>query len=145
MARVQLALNVSDLDVAVDFYRRLFDTEPAKRHDGYANFAIDSPPLKLVLFEGSGEPGTLNHLGVEVETSAEVTAAASRLEEDGLDASDPARGTCCFATQDKTWVTGPDDTPWEFYTVLSDSPTPAVGDGGCCSAPVASAEVSAAR
>ncbi|MCZ7528951.1 MAG: VOC family protein [Acidimicrobiia bacterium] len=144
-ARVQLALNVSDLDEAVDFYRRLFGTEPAKRHDGYANFAIDSPPLKLVLFENAEAPGSLNHLGIEVPTSAEVTTTAQRLDAQGLDAGDPGRETCCYATQDKVWVTGPDETRWEIYTVLADSPTRAVGDGGCCSAPVAGAEVSAAR
>lgn len=143
MARVQLALNVSDLDEAVDFYRRLFGTEPAKRRDGYANFAVADPPLKLVLFEGAGEPGTLNHLGVEVPTTAEVTAATQRIADEGLNPGETSREVCCHAEQDKAWVAGPDDTPWEFYTVVDDAP--ATADGGCCGAPAASAEVTVAR
>ena len=117
MSRVQLALNVSDIDEAIAFYSKLFATEPAKVKPGYANFAIADPPLKLVLFEGSGEPGTLNHLGVEVFSTDEVAAAQARLggtPEDGV--------TCCYAVQDKVWVDGPDSRPWEIYTVLADAP-----------------------
>jgi catechol 2,3-dioxygenase-like lactoylglutathione lyase family enzyme len=122
---VQLALNVSDLEAAIEFYSKLFATEPAKRRPGYANFAIADPPLKLVLFEGGGEPGSLNHLGVEVESPAEAAAAAQRLHGDletGV--------TCCYAVQDKVWVDGPDDRPWEIYTVVADaSDSPACS---CC-------------
>jgi catechol 2,3-dioxygenase-like lactoylglutathione lyase family enzyme len=130
MARVQLALNVSDLDTAIEFYSKLFATEPTKRRPGYANFAIADPPLKLVLFEGAGEPGSLNHLGIEVATSDEVRAAQARLAGDDL-ATTPEDGvTCCFAVQDKVWVDGPDDRPWEIYTVLGD----AADTTTCCSA-----------
>ena len=104
MPRVQLALNVDDLDAAIDFYSKLFRTEPAKVRDGYASFAIDEPPLKLVLVAGYGKPGTLNHLGVEVETSADVQEAKARLSDDGLDPSAEEGTECCYATQDKVWV-----------------------------------------
>ncbi len=119
MARVQLALNVPDIDEAVGFYSKLFATEPAKRRPGYANFAISDPPLKLVLFENADAEARLNHLGVEVMTSAEVTAHQTRLTGEGLDPVDES-GTCCFAKQDKVWVDGPDGA-WEIYTVLDDS------------------------
>lgn len=121
MARLQLALDVDDLDAAVDFYSRLFATPPAKRHPGYANFAIADPPLKLVLFEGP-KSGTLNHLGIEVDSVAEVAAARTRLAGEGLAPVDDP-GVCCFADQDKVWVTGPDGQRWEVYTVLADAPT----------------------
>lgn len=120
MARVQLALNVSNLDEAVAFYSKLFATAPAKLRPGYANFAIAEPPLKLVLFEGTGEPGTLNHLGVEVASTAEVGAAHRRLTDEGLATATEDQVACCYAVQDKVWVDGPDKTPWEIYTVLAD-------------------------
>ena len=124
MSRVQLALNVSDLDAAVVFYSKLFDTEPAKRRAGYANFAVIEPPLKLVLIESAGTPGTLNHLGVEVESSDAVDASHQRLVEAGL-ATAPETGVdCCYAKQDKVWVDDPDGAPWEIYTVLGDSEVP---------------------
>ena len=127
MSRVQLALNVTDIDAAVDFYATLFGAEPAKRRPGYANFAIAEPPLKLVLIEnpegrGDGVVGALNHLGVEVESPEEVHAATSRLSTEGLDPEVQESTTCCFAVQDKAWVNDPDGTPWEVYTVLADAP-----------------------
>ena len=121
MSRVQLALNVSDIDDAVAFYTKLFGTEPAKRQPGYANFAVDSPPLKLVLIENAEAPGSLNHLGVEVFSTDEVTAAQRRLADDGLDTSTQDNVTCCYAVQDKVWVEDPDGAPWEIYTVLADA------------------------
>lgn len=125
MSRVQLALNVADLDAAIDFYAKLFATAPAKVRPGYANFAIDEPPLKLVLIEGTGEPGSLNHLGVEVGSTDEVTAATARLAGDGLATATEENVSCCFAVQDKVWVDGPDGEPWEIYTVLGDAEHPA--------------------
>jgi len=127
MSRVQLALNVRDVDAAVDFYRKLFGVEPAKRRPGYANFAIAVPPLKLVLIEdpdarGAGVAGALNHLGVEVETSAEVGAATQRLTGQGLATLTQDATSCCYAVQDKVWVHDPDGAPWEVYTVLADAP-----------------------
>src|SRR5688572_9025723 len=107
MSRVQLALNVPDIDAAVDFYSKLFATEPAKRKPGYANFAIADPPLKLVLFEHAGAASRLNHLGVEVGSSDQVWAHQSRLTDEGVESIDES-GTCCFAKQDKVWVDGPD-------------------------------------
>ncbi len=124
MSRVQLALNVDDLDAAVDFYSRLFATPPAKRRDGYANFAVADPPLKLVLFEQPGKGGTINHLGVEVGSSAEVGAASARLAADGLATAVEDDVACCYARQDKVWVDGPSGEPWEIYTVLEDVEMP---------------------
>jgi lactoylglutathione lyase len=121
MSRVQLALNVDDLDAAILFYSRLFNTEPAKRKPGYANFAIAQPPLKLVLQENPGSGGSINHLGVEVESSDTVQAEIARLAEAGLFTDEQIGTTCCFATQDKVWVTGPGGEKWEVYTVLADS------------------------
>jgi len=124
MSRVQLALNVNDIDEAVSFYTRLFGAEPAKRRPGYANFAINEPPLKLVLLEHPGQGGTLNHLGVEVDSTAAVDAQQARLAEAGLAAVDERDTTCCYARQDKFWVTGsPGGERWEIYAVLEDSPT----------------------
>jgi catechol 2,3-dioxygenase-like lactoylglutathione lyase family enzyme len=123
MSRVQLALNVDDLDEAVKFYSKLFNSEPAKLKDGYANFAIADPPLKLVLLQNSGKGGTINHLGVEVESSEQVRAEIARLSGEGLFTDEEIGTTCCFATQDKVWVTGPAGEKWEVYTVLADSDT----------------------
>ena len=120
MARVQLALNVADLDAAIEFYSKMFATEPAKVKPGYANFAIADPPLKLVLFAGAGEPGTLNHLGVETETAAEVVAAERRLAADGLETTGVDDTQCCYAEKTETWVLGP-DTKWEWYVKTGDS------------------------
>lgn len=118
MARVQLALNVSDLDEAVTFYTRLFGTEPAKLRPGYANFAIADPPLKLVLFEGDAAE-RINHLGIEVPTPADVQDAAERLEAEG-ELPRAEQGECCYALQEKFWLDDPDGAPWEVYTVLAD-------------------------
>jgi catechol 2,3-dioxygenase-like lactoylglutathione lyase family enzyme len=133
MSRVQLALNVGDLDASIQFYTTLFQTPPAKIRDGYANFAIAEPPLKLVLIAGDGEPGTLNHVGVEVETTDEVAAAAERLRAEGAACDVQEATTCCFAVQDKVWVTGP-EIPWEIYTVLADASVMHPVDGECCTA-----------
>ncbi len=133
MSRVQLAINVSDIDEAIVFYTKLFATEPAKVKPGYANFVIAEPPLKLVLIEGHGEPGTLNHLGVEVASTDDVGAAQARLAATGLATATEDEVTCCFAVQDKVWVDGPDHEPWEIYTVLADADTESiVGDAMCC-------------
>lgn len=122
MSRVQLALNVSDVDAAVAFYSQLFQTEPAKRRPGYANFAIANPPLKLVLIENPQAAGRLNHLGVEVETTAEVMTETHRLKALNLLTISEDRVDCCYALQNKVWVDDPDGAPWEIYTVLADSP-----------------------
>ncbi|MFN2504735.1 MAG: ArsI/CadI family heavy metal resistance metalloenzyme [Acidimicrobiales bacterium] len=124
MSRVQLALNVDDLDAAISFYSKLFATEPVKVREGYANFAIDSPPLKLVLFEQPGKGGTINHLGVEVESAEAVGAAQTRLALDGLATASEEGVACCYARQDKVWVDGPSGEPWEIYTVLEDVEMP---------------------
>jgi catechol 2,3-dioxygenase-like lactoylglutathione lyase family enzyme len=118
--RLQLALNVADLDEAVDFYTRMFGVEPAKTRPGYANFAIADPPLKLVLFEGDGAPGTINHLGVETETTDEVEAAERRLTDVGLETTGVDDTVCCYAEKTETWVEGPDDTRWEWYVKHGD-------------------------
>jgi catechol 2,3-dioxygenase-like lactoylglutathione lyase family enzyme len=123
MSRVQLALNVDNLDEAVTFYSKLLNTQPAKRKPGYANFAVAEPPLKLVLLENPGQGGTLNHLGVEVQSSEQVHEEIARLQGEGLFTDEEIGTTCCFATQDKVWVTGPTGEKWEIYTVLADSET----------------------
>ncbi|MER7584341.1 ArsI/CadI family heavy metal resistance metalloenzyme [Kitasatospora sp. NPDC097691] len=153
MSRVQLALRVADLEGSVAFYSKLFGTEPAKLRPGYANFAIAEPPLKLVLIEGEpGEDTRLDHLGVEVESTEQVTAATARLQEAGLatfedgGTSRPKAGgdtSCCYALQDKTWVTGPGKEPWEVYVVKADAdtlgksaegaPDACCGTTACCS------------
>jgi catechol 2,3-dioxygenase-like lactoylglutathione lyase family enzyme len=138
MSRVQLALNVDDLDEAITFYSKLFNTEPAKVKPGYANFAITEPPLKLVLLENPGHGGTLNHLGVEVTSSDTVHAEIARLTDEGLFTDAEINTTCCFAAQDKVWVTSPSGERWEVYTVLADSdtfgPSTDQADQTCCTA-----------
>jgi len=136
--RLQLALNVADLDKAVDFYTRMFGVEPAKTRPGYANFAIADPPLKLVLFEGGGEPGSINHLGVETESADEVVAAEARLSEADLETTGVADTQCCYAQKTETWLAGPDGARWEWYVKTGDSEQFAnivVSSGGsaCCS------------
>jgi catechol 2,3-dioxygenase-like lactoylglutathione lyase family enzyme len=134
MSRVQLALNVSNLEEAIDFYSKFFNTPPAKVRPGYANFAVEQPPLKLVLIEGAGEPGTINHLGVEVSSTQEVGAASARLTAEGFATDVEEQTTCCYAIQDKVWVDGPDASRWEVYTVLADANGAAAlgGDERCC-------------
>jgi catechol 2,3-dioxygenase-like lactoylglutathione lyase family enzyme len=146
MSRVQLALNVDDVDEAVAFYSKLFGTEPAKRRPGYANFAIAEPPLKLVLLENPGSGGSLNHLGVEVADVDTVDAEQTRLAESGLASTDERGTTCCYAKQDKFWVEGaPNGERWEIYTVLADSQTfsgqPGDGPERCGSANDEASEV----
>lgn len=121
MSRVQLALNVADLDESIEFYSRLFRTTPAKVREGYANFSIADPPLKLILFANAGEPGSLNHIGVEVDSTEQVAAAIAQAAADGFTQDVQDNVSCCFAVQDKTWIQGPDNA-WEFYTVLGDAP-----------------------
>jgi catechol 2,3-dioxygenase-like lactoylglutathione lyase family enzyme len=127
MSRLQLALNVSDIDASVDFYSKLFGTEPAKRRPGYANFAIAEPPLKLVLFENPTATGKLNHLGIEVESSQKVMEASDRLKQANLTIKAEPQTTCCYALQDKIWISDTDGDDWEIYTVLEDSETFACG------------------
>lgn len=132
MSRVQLALNVDELDEAIAFYSKLFGCSPAKRKPGYANFAVADPPLKLVLLEKPGHGGSINHLGVEVASSEVVHAQIAGLTEAGLFTDEEIGTTCCFATQDKVWVTGPDGERWEVYTVLADSETFGAGPTPSC-------------
>ena len=141
MSRVQLALRVADLEGSVAFYSKLFGAEPAKRRPGYANFAIAEPPLKLVLIEGQpGEPTRMDHLGVEVETPAEVATATARLAADGLPTRTEENTACCYAVQDKVWVTGPGDEPWEVYVVKGDADALDKATDSACCAPAATAE-----
>ncbi|MFI0237961.1 ArsI/CadI family heavy metal resistance metalloenzyme [Streptomyces sp. NPDC016845] len=139
MSRVQLALRVGDLEASIAFYTKLFGTEPVKRREGYANFAVAEPPLKLVLIEGEGEPGQetrLDHLGVEVGSADEVAAATGRLKEAGLATFVENDTSCCYALQDKVWVHGPGKEPWEVYVVKGDTDSLAKSDdaaGQCCS------------
>jgi catechol 2,3-dioxygenase-like lactoylglutathione lyase family enzyme len=139
MSRVQLALRVPDLDASIAFYTKLFGTEPAKLRDGYANFAIAEPPLKLVLVEGgAGEDTRMDHLGVEVDTTEAVHAASTRLSEAGLATAEERDTTCCYALQDKVWVHGPGREPWEVYVVKADADTLTKQEGStCCGGPAA--------
>jgi catechol 2,3-dioxygenase-like lactoylglutathione lyase family enzyme len=139
MSRVQLALSVADLEGSIAFYSRLFGAEPAKRRPGYANFAIADPPLKLVLIEGQpGEPTRMDHLGVEVQTAEEVTAATTRLAAEGLATATEEDTACCYAVQDKVWVTGPGDEPWEVYVVKGDADALDKQECSACCVPGAS-------
>ena len=131
MSRIQLALSVKDVDEAVDFYSKLFATPVTKRLPGYANFAIDEPPLKLVLIEDPTNAGRMNHLGVEVFSTDEVAAASRRLSADGLSTKEES-GACCYADQEKVWVNDPDGAPWEIYTVLGDADTLSPVSEDCC-------------
>ena len=133
MSRIQLALNVGDLNASIEFYTKLFKTPPAKIRENYANFAIAEPPLKLVLIAGQGEPGTLNHVGVEVESTDLVAAAAAHMQAEGAECEIQDSTTCCFAVQDKVWITGP-EIPWEIYTVLADAAVMHPAEGECCGA-----------
>jgi catechol 2,3-dioxygenase-like lactoylglutathione lyase family enzyme len=148
MSRVQLAINVDDLETSIDFYSRLFATQPAKVRPGYANFAVAEPPLKLVLIENPGQGGSLNHLGVEVEDVDTVDSIQIRLAEDGLATIDERGTICCYAKQDKFWVEGtPNGEAWEIYTVLADSATaggPAEGSDCDCGNATAQSKESAA-
>jgi catechol 2,3-dioxygenase-like lactoylglutathione lyase family enzyme len=134
VSRVQLAINVNDLNESIAFYSKLFGTEPAKLRPGYANFAIAEPPLKLILMENPGLGGSLNHLGVEVADTDVVDAEQTRLTAAGLASVDERDTTCCYAKQDKFWVqSAPNGESWEVYTVLEDSPTfYGDEDGQCC-------------
>jgi len=150
MSRVQLALNVDNLDESISFYSRLFNTQPAKVRPGYANFAVAEPPLKLILMENPGQGGSINHLGVEVETVDKVDSEQNRLATEGFASIDERGTTCCYAKQDKFWVEGaPNGERWEVYTVLSDSDTFAAADAEattCCGTDVeADSATTAAR
>jgi catechol 2,3-dioxygenase-like lactoylglutathione lyase family enzyme len=144
MSRVQLALNVADLEQSIAFYSHLFGVQPHKRRPGYANFALDEPPLKLVLIEvpsserGTGAAGALNHLGIEVFDEAEVWQAADRLRDAGLATFDERDTTCCYAVQDKVWVHDPAGAPWEVYVVKNDNPTDGAADAGHTALPMLS-------
>ncbi|WP_330290368.1 ArsI/CadI family heavy metal resistance metalloenzyme [Streptomyces sp. NBC_00576] len=143
-SRVQLALRVPDLDASVAFYTQLFNTEPAKLRDGYANFTITDPPLKLVLIEGSaGEATRMDHLGVEVETTEAVHTATTRLSEAGLTTDVENDTTCCYAVQDKVWVHGPGQEPWEVYVVKADADSLAKQQGSTCCAGAAESDTDA--
>lgn len=131
MSRVQLALNVTDIDAAAEYYGKLFGAEPAKRREGYVNFAIEDPPLKLVLIENT-TGGSINHLGVEVNSTDEVMAADRRLTSEGLDTKVEEDVACCYAVQDKTWSKDPDGVDWEIYTVLADSDTMSTSEAATC-------------
>ena len=133
MSRLQLALNVDDLETSIAFYSTLFDTAPHKVRPGYANFAVDQPPLKLVLIENAGKGGSINHLGVEVEDVDTVDSELTRLAASGFATTEERDTTCCYAKQDKFWVENtPDGERWEVYTVLADAPVMIAEDSGCC-------------
>ncbi|MGI9624518.1 MAG: ArsI/CadI family heavy metal resistance metalloenzyme [Acidimicrobiales bacterium] len=137
MSRLQLGMNVENLDAAVDYYSKLFDTTPAKREPGYANFAIANPPLKLVLFENAGDHGTINHLGIEHENADAVHSELDRVREAGLEVHSEGEDHCCYAFKDEGWIDGADGHRWEIYTVLADAPTAGHLDGPevCCAEP----------
>jgi catechol 2,3-dioxygenase-like lactoylglutathione lyase family enzyme len=144
MSRVQLALRVPDLEGSIAFYSKLFGTEPAKRRPGYANFAVAEPPLKLVLIEGKDEEATrMDHLGVEVEDSGLVTDAAERLAAAGLATFEENDTSCCYALQDKVWVTGPGKEPWEVYAVKADADTLEKTEASACCTPQTTSTTSA--
>jgi catechol 2,3-dioxygenase-like lactoylglutathione lyase family enzyme len=121
VSRFQLSINVRDVEAAVAFYEKLLGVAPAKHREGYANFVVADPPLKLIIIEGEGDPGTINHVGIEVPDTDAVVAETKRIAEMGLPFKVDDTHTCCFATQDKVWTQDPDGVPWEIYTVLTDT------------------------
>jgi len=121
MSRFQISINVADADAAVAFYEKLFGVTPVKHRPGYANFVVDDPPLKLIVIEKEGAPGTINHLGIEVADTDTVSAESERLRALNLPTKDDPMHTCCFATQEKVWTIDPDAVPWELYTVVDDA------------------------
>lgn len=147
-SRLQLALNVDDLDAAIDFYTRMFATEPAVVRPGYANFAVENPPLKLVLNERMGADGSINHLGVEVMSKEEVSEAEARLVAEGLDTTGVAETLCCYAEKTETWLTAPDGNRWEWYVRTGDADTYAnvvvSKEGSACCPPAAEAQATPA-
>jgi catechol 2,3-dioxygenase-like lactoylglutathione lyase family enzyme len=135
--RLQLALNVDDLDQAIDFYTKMFNTPVNKTREGYANFAIENPPLKLVLFEGAGESGSINHLGVETETASEVVAAEARIADEGIETTGIDDTVCCYAEKTETWVHAPDGNRWEWYVKTGEADqlenmVVSGANGSCC-------------
>lgn len=121
MSRFQISLNVDDAGAAVEFYTKLFGVGPAKQRDGYANFVVADPPMKLIVIENEGAPGTINHVGIEYADGVEVAAQTERVAAAGLPVKVDDVHTCCYATQDKAWTQDPDGVPWEMYTVVSDA------------------------
>lgn len=133
--RLQLALNVRDIEEAINYYTKLFDTQPHKRREGYANFAIDNPPLKLVLIENPDADDRINHLGVEADQDDDLGEIIKRLERDDIANKIEDQITCCFATQDKVWSTEPQGLNWEWYTITNDNPDePNVSKTSACCA-----------
>ena len=138
--RLQLALNVDDLEEAIDFYSKMFEAPVHKRKPGYANFAIDNPPLKLVLFERPGAGERINHLGVEVFREEDVAAATDRIQAAGIDHRIEQETRCCHATQNKVWATEPQGLRWEWYRITDDTdalfdalgPRTAEAEAACC-------------
>ena len=128
--RLQLALNVSNLDEAVNYYSRLFGARPHKQRPGYANFALNEPPLKLVLFENPHASERLNHLGVEVFDQTTLDTAVERLETHGIAATTRSTDICCHSAQDKIWSLGPDNERWEWYQIVDD--TAEIRQAKCC-------------
>ncbi|MEL6890705.1 MAG: ArsI/CadI family heavy metal resistance metalloenzyme [Actinomycetota bacterium] len=135
--RLQLALNVRDLDAAVDFYTTMFDTAPAKRRPGYANFAVEQPPLKLVLFEsdshGDSDFHHLNHLGVEVDRPEDVAEADARLQGGEVATTGVEDAVCCYAEKTETWAMSPEGARWEWYVKTGDTEQMEHGSLGACS------------
>lgn len=117
-----LALNVRDVGRSIEFYEKLFGLEPVKVRPGYAKFDVENPPLNLTLNGVPfGERGALSHLGIQVASTADVLAVRERWHEAGLVTRDEMQTNCCYALQDKTWVTDPDGNEWEAFVVLEDN------------------------
>ncbi|PTX58327.1 catechol 2,3-dioxygenase-like lactoylglutathione lyase family enzyme [Melghirimyces profundicolus] len=133
-----VAINVKDLKMSVPFYRHLFGEEPIKVRHGYAKFALNEPVLNITLNEGGQVTGGFNHLGIQVGSSEELLAAKERLKGAGLAFFDEMDTACCYARQDKIWVTSPDGHRWEVFLVKGDaesfgtSPVTSGADNRCC-------------
>ena len=121
--RPHLALTVSDVDRSIEFYRALFGVEPSKVRPGYAKFEVREPALNFTLNQGErdGELGAFNHAGIQVASTDDVLRARARLVEAGLATFDEMDTTCCYAKQDKIWVTAPDGESWEVFVTHAES------------------------
>lgn len=132
--KAHVAIHVKDVATSIEFYRKLFGIEPSKVRNGYAKFDVSNPPLNFTLNEtASGELSGLSHMGIQVESTADVLTVRRQWRERGLSTRDEMKTECCFALQDKTWVRDPDGIEWEVFAVLEDNlPEKPVAEKSCC-------------
>ena len=134
--KAHVSISVRNVARSIDFYRKMLGIEPSKVRTGYAKFDVQNPPLNLALNEVPelAGAGALSHLGLQVTSTDDVLAIRTRWAEAGLVTRDEMKTDCCYATQDKTWVTDPDGNEWEAFVVLQDNLPETAESAGCCGA-----------